>query len=94
MEREYIAHHTCRFGAWAPHSFDAADEALGRLFETTDRTPKMDDLLQKHSKHSITLTEVQELSKCSMPAGLDYEELEGLSELGQRDCPRAKNILE
>ena len=53
MEREYIAHHTCRFGAWAPHSFDAADEALGRLFETTDRTPKMDDLLQKHSKRLI-----------------------------------------
>ena len=34
------------------------------------------------------------LQKRSMPAGLDYEELGGLSEPGLRDCPRAQNILE
>ena len=34
------------------------------------------------------------LQKCSMPAGLDYEELGGLSDPGQWDCPRAQNILE
>ena len=34
------------------------------------------------------------LQKRSMPAGLDYEELGGLSDPGQRDCPRAQNILE
>jgi hypothetical protein len=34
------------------------------------------------------------LQKHSTPAGLDYEELGGLSDLGQRDCPRAQNVLE
>ena len=34
------------------------------------------------------------LQKRFMPAGLDYEELGGLSDLGQWDCPRAQNILE
>ena len=34
------------------------------------------------------------LQKRSMPAGLDYEELGGLSDPGQRDCPGAHNILE
>ena len=29
------------------------------------------------------------LQKRSMPAGLDYEELGGFSDPGQRDCPRA-----
>ena len=36
----------------------------------------------------------EHLQKRSMPAGLDYEELGGLSDQGQRDCPRAQNILE
>ena len=34
------------------------------------------------------------LQKRSMPAGLDYEELGGLSDPGQQDYPRAQNILE
>ena len=34
------------------------------------------------------------LQKCSMPAGLDYEELGGLLDLGQWDCSRAHNVLE
>ena len=34
------------------------------------------------------------LQKRSMPAKLDYEELGGLSDLGQWDCPRARNIPE
>ena len=34
------------------------------------------------------------LLKRSTPAGLDYEELGDLSDPGQRDCPRAENILE
>ena len=38
----------------------------------------LDDRLQKHST----------------PAGLDYEELGGLSGPGQQDCPQARNILE
>ena len=34
------------------------------------------------------------LQKRSLPAGLDYEELGGLSDLGKRDCPWAQNVLE
>ena len=62
----------------------------------------MDNLLQKHLKRSAIQTEVQKLSKYPMnvfgsarsPARLDYEELGGLSDPGQQDCPRARNILE
>ena len=43
------------------------------------RTPEaLDGRLQKHSK----------------PAELDYEELGGLSDLGQQDCSPGQNILE
>ena len=41
----------------------------------------MDDLFQKHPKHS-------------MPTGLDYKELGGLSDPRQWDYPWAQNILE
>ena len=34
------------------------------------------------------------LQKRSMLAGLDYEELGGLSDLGQRDCSQTRIILE
>ena len=34
------------------------------------------------------------LQKRSRPAGLDYEELGGLSDLGQQDCSSGRNILE
>ena len=34
------------------------------------------------------------LQKRSMPAGLDYEKLGGLSDPGQRDCSQTRNILE
>ena len=36
----------------------------------------------------------ERLQKYSTPAGLDYEELGGLSDPGQQDCPRAQNVLE
>ena len=36
----------------------------------------------------------EHLQKCSMPAELDYEELGGLSDLGQQDCSPGQNILE
>ena len=36
----------------------------------------------------------ERLQKHTTPAGLDYEELGGLSDPGQQDCPRARNILE
>ena len=34
------------------------------------------------------------LQKRLMPAGLDYEELGGLSDLGQQDCSSGRNIQE
>ena len=55
-----------------------APEALGYA----DRGPKALEVPDKH------------LQKCSMPAGLDYEELGSLSGPGRRDIPRAQNILE
>ena len=36
----------------------------------------------------------EHLQEHSTPAGLDYEELGGLSDPGQQDCSRAWNILE
>ena len=58
-----------------------APEAL----EVLDHADGSQEALEVPDKH---------LQKCSMPAGLDYEELGGLSDPGQRDCPRAQNILE
>ena len=55
------------------------------VFETFDymnRSPEGLGVLKEH------------LQKCTTPAGLDYEELRDLSDPGQRDCPRARNILE
>jgi len=49
----------------------------------------MSDGFQKHSK-AID----RHLQKYSTPAGLDYEELGGLSDPGQRDCSQVWNILE
>ena len=61
---------------------------------------------KKHSedymKHSMDSEDGQpapeapdeRLQKHSMPAGLDYEELGGLSDPGQWDCTQAQNILE
>jgi len=36
----------------------------------------------------------QRLQGRTAPAELDYEELEGLSDLGQQDCSPGRNILE
>ena len=36
----------------------------------------------------------ERLQKHTTPAGLDYEELGGLSDLGQQDCSSGWNILE
>ena len=69
------------FGARAPHSLGTTVRVLGRLLEALKG-------LQKYSKHSR-----KHLQKHSTPVELDYEELRGLSDLGQRDCSRAWNIL-
>ena len=36
----------------------------------------------------------ERLQECTEPAELDYEELRGLSDLGQHDCSPGQNILE
>jgi len=36
----------------------------------------------------------EHIQKCPTPAGLDYEVLVGLSDLGQKDCSSGWNILE
>jgi len=62
----------------------------------------MDNLLQRYPKHfgymdrSLEALEVLEecLRKRTAPAGLDYEELGGLSDLGQQDYSPEWNIPE
>ena len=61
----------------------------------------MDNLLPKHPKLSLPRQNSKNLEapdellhKHSTPAGLDYEELGGLSDPGQRDCSQVRNILE
>ena len=62
----------------------------------------MDIKLQKLSKHSLPRQWIPEapealderLQKHPTPAGLDYEELRGLSDPEQRDYSQAWNILE
>ena len=51
-------------------------------FVYTDRRPEALKVLEER------------LQKRPTPAGLDYEELGGLSGPGQQDCPQARNILE
>ena len=53
-----------------------APEALEAL-DYADESPGALEVPDKH------------LQKRLMPAGLDYEELRGLSDLGHQDCPRA-----
>ena len=52
------------------------------VLDYTDRSPEALGVPDGH------------LQKRSTPAGLDNEELEGLSDPGQWDCPQAQNILE
>ena len=52
------------------------------VLDYTGRSPEALGVLDRH------------LQKRSTPAGLDNEELGGLSDPGQWDCPRAQNILE
>ena len=50
-------------------------------FGYTDRDPEALETLEER------------LQKRPTPAGLDYEELESLSDPGQQDCSRSWNIL-
>ena len=52
------------------------------MFGYMNRSPEVLEVLEER------------LQKSATPAGLDYEELGGLSDLGQRDCSQAWNILE
>ena len=55
-----------KFGDRAPHSLDAAEEALGRLHEALDELRGWTTCPGKHPKHPAAQTEVQELSKYPM----------------------------
>ena len=82
MEREYVAHHIRK-----------RDSGLEHLIASMQPEKYSKD----HSKHSrdskpeLRIPEALEstrrhLQKYSTPAGLDYEELGGLSDPGPRDC--------
>ena len=86
MEREFIAHHI------------KEDSGLEHLIASMQLEKYSEDY-SKHSMKHWWIPEALEvlgerLQKYSMPAGLDYEELGGLSDPGQRDCLQAWNILE
>ena len=73
-----------RFGARAPHSHDAAKKVPRRPLEALDGLSG-----RSASIGSLEVLEAPDkrLQKHSTPAGLGYEELGGLSDPGQRDCP-------
>ena len=58
--------------------------------------------MKDYSRYPMKLWKIPEalealdecLQKYSTPARLDYEELGGLSDPRQWDCPRAQNVLE
>ena len=83
-----------KFRAGAPHSLNAAEEALEELqgLTTYPRCTR-----SAHCPNRILETlgvSGERLQKHSTPAKLDYKELTGFSDLGQRDFPQAGNILE
>ena len=55
---------------------------VSEMFDYMSRSPEGLGVLKEH------------LQKRTTPAGLDYEELGGLSDPGQRDCLQVQNILE
>ena len=71
---------------YTKHSMDSEDgqpaPEVSETFGYMDRSPEalevLEECLQKHTT----------------PAGLDYEGLGGLSDLGQKDCSSGWNILE
>ena len=65
------------------------DSRNGRLAPEGSKALVAQTQVQKPSKHSKNV-----FRSTRMPAGLDYEELGGLSDPGQQDCPWAGNVLE
>jgi hypothetical protein len=63
-------------------------------FEDGQPAPKTPEVLGYASRSPVLEIPDKRLQEHSMPARLNYEELGGLSDPGQRDCPRAQNILE
>ena len=71
---------------YTKHSMDSDDgQPAPEVLETfgyMNRCPEVPEVLEER------------LQKSTTPAGLDYEELGGLSDPGPQDCSRAWNILE
>ena len=66
-----------------------SEDCSKQLMDSEDGLPAPEALeVLDHADGSPEVLEVPDecLQKCSMPAGLDYEELWGLSDPGQRDC--------
>ena len=86
MELEFIAHHI------------EEDSGLEHLIVSMQPRKYSEDC-SKHSMQHWRIPEALEalgerLQKYSTPAGLDYEQLGGFSDLGQLDCLQVWNILE
>ena len=68
------------------HSMDSEDgqpaPEVPETFGYMNKSPEVLEVLEER------------LQKRATPMELDYEELGGLSDLGQRDCLQARNILE
>ena len=81
MECEYIAHHINE------------DLGLEHLVASIQSRKVLGSLLDVHDealKDFISTRSIQRMSqKYTAPAELDYEELRGLSDPGQRDCLQA-----
>ena len=87
MEREHITHHIRRRNSGLEHliaSMQPVKYSEDYSRRSKDFKPEqwIPEALDGH------------LQKYSTPAGLDYEEVGGLSDPGQQDCSRAWNILE
>ena len=96
MEHEFIAHHIKEdsglehlIASMQPrkHSEDYSKQSMEHW-----RIPETLEALGKALEDSRSTRQC--LRKYSTPAGLDYEELGGMSDPGQRDCSQAWNILE
>jgi len=82
MECEYFAHNIkCRFRGFEHLTASKQPRVLGDLLEAFDGRPRSTPR-DVHSTQSIQRC----LPKYSMPEVLGYEEVGGLSDLGQRDC--------
>ena len=89
MEREYITHHIKNISGLENLTASKQSKVFGRLLEAVEiklRSTRWDVRSTKSTRRC--------LPKYSTPAGLGYEELQGLSNPGQSDYSQMSNVLE